>query len=61
MAGIDNISKNYLDEGAPVIDQPNVPDRGDNHRQVIQDYTKEKMTVFYAQHESADRTSGGPG
>jgi arylsulfatase len=39
----EKISKVYLDEMAPVIDQPNVPDRHDNHRENMIAYCKKKM------------------
>ncbi|HPO15617.1 MAG TPA: sulfatase-like hydrolase/transferase [Candidatus Hydrogenedentes bacterium] len=39
----DNLPKVYLDEEAPVIGQPNVPDRHDDHRMKMIAYTKAKM------------------
>ena len=40
----DNLSRTYLDENAPVIDQPNVPSRKDKHREAMQAYCREKTT-----------------
>ncbi|MCA9412007.1 MAG: sulfatase-like hydrolase/transferase [Candidatus Omnitrophica bacterium] len=40
--GVDTF-KNHVDEFAPVIDQPNVPDRGDGHREEMQKYFAEGM------------------
>jgi arylsulfatase A-like enzyme len=59
--GIDNVSKMHLNEAAPVIDQPNVPDRQDEHRKVLQEYTEDKMKVFYAEHGSSGRNSSDAG
>jgi arylsulfatase A-like enzyme len=36
-------NKPYVDENAPVINQPNVPRRDDNHRQEMIDYFQRKM------------------
>ena len=33
----------YLDEDAPVIDQPNVPERGDGHREEMAAYCQQKV------------------
>jgi len=39
----EELSSVYLDEDAPIIDRPNVPDRDDDHRRRIQDYFRNKM------------------
>jgi hypothetical protein len=39
----DDISKTYLDEEAPIIQQPNVPNRQDDHRIQMMTYAREKM------------------
>jgi len=39
----DNLPKTHLDENAPIIDQPNVPSRDDDHRDVMIAYYQEKM------------------
>ncbi|MCP4641936.1 MAG: sulfatase-like hydrolase/transferase, partial [bacterium] len=46
--GFDNLSKVYLDEDAPVIDQPNVPSRDDDHRDRMAAYCAEKMKGDWA-------------
>ncbi len=43
-----DISKTYLDEEAPVIQQPNVPNRQDGHRVQMMAYTREKMQGNWA-------------
>jgi hypothetical protein len=35
-------SQIHVDEDAPVINQPNVPDRYDNHRKEIEEYYRQK-------------------
>jgi arylsulfatase A-like enzyme len=46
--GPGGLSTTYLDEKAPVIDQPNVPDRQGDHRRVMVEYTREKMREDWA-------------
>lgn len=36
----------YVDEDAPIIDQPNVPDRGGDHRDKLKEYTDKGMAEF---------------
>lgn len=38
----------YLDEDAPIIDQPNVPKRNDGHRDAMRTYSAEKMAGDWA-------------
>ncbi|MCA9427503.1 MAG: DUF4976 domain-containing protein, partial [Candidatus Omnitrophica bacterium] len=40
--GVD-VFKNHVDENAPIISQPNVPERGDGHREMMQEYFAEGM------------------
>jgi hypothetical protein len=44
----DDLPETYLDENAPVIDQPNVPSRDDDHREQLQAYFREKMKGDWA-------------
>jgi len=37
----------YLDENAPIIDRPNVPNRNDRHREAIEAYTAAKMDGYW--------------
>jgi hypothetical protein len=39
----DSLPDTYLDEDAPVIDQPNVPSRHDDHRDAMAAYCRGKM------------------
>lgn len=41
--GFDDLPDMYLDEDAPAIDQPNVPSRQDDHREVMIAYCRERM------------------
>jgi arylsulfatase A-like enzyme len=45
---LEDLPETYLDEKAPVIKQPNVPPRGDGHRDEMQAYFKEKMAEDWA-------------
>lgn len=44
----DAVTPNYLDESAPQIDQPNVPQQGDDHRKRMMDYFERKVAAYLA-------------
>jgi arylsulfatase A-like enzyme len=45
---VNDIPKTYLDEEAPIIQQPNVPNRQDDHRKQMMTYAREKMQGNWA-------------
>ncbi len=42
----ENLPGTFLDENAPIINRPNVPDRHDDHRREMQEYFQSKMSAY---------------
>ena len=44
----EDLPETYIDEQAPVIDQPNVPSRDGDHRKIMAEYCADKMKENWA-------------